>query len=102
MPGLFSAAAADLNYAITFVDGTLTITPLSALALTILAADALGNATLRITSDPGQRIKLQASTNLTDWIDIAALENATGVTDHLDSSEPGRASRFYRAALAQQ
>jgi hypothetical protein len=55
---------------------------------------------LRITSDPGQRIKLQASTNLIDWIDIATVDNATGATDHVDSGEPWRAYRFYRALLA--
>jgi len=95
-----AANAADLNYAITFVDGTLTIMPAGPLTLAIIAVDALGNVTLRITSDPGQRIKLEASTNLTDWIDIATLENATGTIDHVDPSEPGRAYRFYRAMLA--
>jgi hypothetical protein len=95
-----AANAADLNYAITFVDGTLTITPAGTLTLAVIIADALGNATLRITSDPGQRIKMQASTNLIDWIEIAILENAAGAIDHLDLNEPGRAYRFYRAMLA--
>jgi hypothetical protein len=92
--------AADLNYAITFVHGTLTISPAGPLTLAIITADALGNVTLRITSDPGQRIKLQASTNLIDWMDITTLENTTGTVDHPDLSELGRAYRFYRAALA--
>jgi hypothetical protein len=95
-----TANAADLNYAITFVEGTLTITPAGPLTLAIISADALGNATLRITSDPGQRIKLLASTDLTDWIDLVTLENATGAIDHLDSGELGGANRFYRAVLA--
>jgi hypothetical protein len=97
---IIAAEAADLNYAITFVDGTLTIVPAGGLTLAIIAGDALGNAMLRITSDPGQRVKLQASTNLIDWIDIATLENATGAIDHLDPSEPGRTYQFYRAVLA--
>jgi hypothetical protein len=95
-----AANAADLNYAITFIDGTLTIMPPGPLTLAIIAVDALGNVTLRITSDPGQRIKLQTSTDLIDWIDIATLENATGAIDHVDPSEPGRAYHFYRAVLA--
>jgi len=45
-------------------------------------------------------IKLQASTNLIDWIDIATIENATGTIDHLHPSEPGRTYHFYRALLA--
>ena len=95
-----AANAADLNYAITFVDGTLTVTPAGPLTLALIIVDAVGNATLRITSDPGQRIKVQASANLIDWIDIATLENATGAIDHLDLSEPGRTCHFYRAMLA--
>ena len=95
-----ASGAVDANYVITHVDGTLTVNPAGPLSLTILSADALGNATMRITSDPGQRIKIQASIDLAAWDDIVTLQNPTGTIDHTDPAVVGRPHRFYRAVLA--
>lgn len=97
-PGGLSAT----NYAITFVDGTLEITPAATLTLVLLSADRLGNATLRVTSSPGQLVTLQASTNLTTWDHVTILTNVTGTADFTDAATPERAHRFYRAVLVPQ
>jgi hypothetical protein len=65
-----------------------------------LSADAAGSATMRVTSDPGQRVTIQASIDLVAWTDIVTLVNATGSIDHTDPAVPGRPHRFYRAVLA--
>jgi MBG domain (YGX type) len=94
-----AAGASDANYTVTFAAGTLTVTPAGPLTLTIVSADTIGNATMRITSDAGQRITVQASTNLTTWLDIVTLTNTTGTIDHTDPTIVGRPHRFYRAVL---
>ena len=88
------------NYFVILNDGLLTVTPSAPLTLTIISADALGNARLRIISDPGQRIKVQASIGLSTWADLATLNNATGTIEHFDPGLIGRPHRFYRAVLA--
>ena len=95
-----ASGAVDANYIITHVDGTLTVTPAGPLSLTILSADAFGSATMRVTSDPGQRIKIQASIDLAAWDDIVTLQNPTGTIDHTDTAIAERPHRFYRAVLA--
>jgi hypothetical protein len=95
-----ASGAADANYLITHANGTLTVSPAGPLLLTILSADALGNATMRVTSDPGQRIKIQASIDLAAWDDIVTLPNPTGTIDHTDTAIAARPHRYYRAALA--
>ena len=94
------AGAFDLNYSISFANGSLAVTPPGPLTLTLVSADALGNVTLRVTSDPGQRVKIQASTDLSAWEDIVTLNNLTGTIDHTDPGVPDRPKRFYRAILA--
>jgi hypothetical protein len=97
---IVASGAADANYTITFASGTLTVTEAGPLALTILSADAAGSATMRVTSDPGQRITIQASIDLVAWADIITFVNTTGTFDHTDPAVPGRPHRFYRAVLA--
>ena len=94
------AGAADLNYSITFSNALLSITAPGPLTLTLVSADAAGNVALRVTSDPGQRVKIQASTDLAAWDDIVTLNNPTGTIDHTDPGAPDRPKRFYRAILA--
>lgn len=94
------AGAADLNYSIAFSNALMSITAPGPLTLTLVSADAAGNVTLRVTSDPGQRVKIQASTDLAAWDDIVTLNNPTGTIDHTDPGAPDRPKRFYRAILA--
>ena len=95
-----ASGAADANYMVSFGEGVLTVNPAGPLSLTIVSADALGNATMRVTSDPGQRIKIQASIDLATWDDIVTLQNPTGTIDHTDTAIAERPHRFYRAVLA--
>ena len=94
------AGATDANYTVAFVNGTLAVNAAGPLTLTILSADAAGNATMRVTSDPGQRITIQASTDLVAWTDIVILLNPTGTIEHTDPAVPNRPNRFYRAKLS--
>jgi len=94
------SGAANVNYDVTHVAGTLTVTPAGPLLLAIVSADVLGNATMRITSDPGQRIKVQGSVNLTNWLDLTTVTNSTGTIDYTDSVAAQRPHRYYRAVLA--
>ncbi len=95
-----ASGAADANYTVSFGEGVLTVNPAGPLSLTIVSADALGNATMRVTSDPGQRIKIQASIDLATWDDIVTLQNPTGTIDHTDTAIAERPHQFYRAVLA--
>ncbi len=85
---------------VSFGEGVLTVNPAGPLSLAIVSADALGNATMRVTGDPGQRIKIQASIDLATWDDIVTLQNPTGTIDHTDTAIAERPHRFYRAVLA--
>ena len=95
-----ASGAADANYMVSFGEGVLTVNPAGPLSLAIVSADALGNATMRVTGDPGQRIKIQASIDLATWDDIVTLQNPTGTIDHTDTAIAERPHRFYRAVLA--
>jgi hypothetical protein len=48
----------------------------------------------------GDRYEIQSSSNLTSWIPILNLTNATGTVQFIDPSATNLAYRFYRAALA--
>jgi hypothetical protein len=95
-----ASGAADLNYTITLINGTLTITPSTSIGISIIGVDAGGAPTLRVTSDPGQRVTIQATSNFSDWTDVITLPNITGTIDYVDTGAIGQPYRFYRAALA--
>ncbi|MBK7999042.1 MAG: hypothetical protein IPK15_10095 [Verrucomicrobia bacterium] len=94
------AGATDLNYSLSFTNAPLAVTPAGPLTLTLVSADAAGNVTLRVTSDPGQRVKIQAATDLATWDDLATLNNITGTIDYTDPAAPDRPKRFYRVVLS--
>lgn len=56
-----------------------------------------GFAVWQLTGEPGFDYGLQASTNLTDWNQIAILENTNGVVTFYDPDSTNYTSRFYRA-----
>ena len=53
-----------------------------------------------LTSDPGSRLEIQASTNLADWIVVTTLTNSTGTIPFTDAAT-NFSSRYYRARLLQ-
>jgi hypothetical protein len=55
-----------------------------------------GPFTCTVSSAQGLRLEIQASTNLSNWITLATLNNSTGTTNFTDST-PGFGKRFYRA-----
>jgi hypothetical protein len=95
-----ATGAADVNYTITLVNGTLTINPSTSIGIAIIGVDAEGAPTLRVTSDPGQRVTIQATSNFSGWVDVITLPNITGSIDYVDAAAIGQPHRFYRAALA--
>jgi hypothetical protein len=92
-----ASGAVDANYSITFVPGTLTVTGAASVGIAILGVDAAGAATVRLTSDPGRIVTLQATSNFADWEDVITLPNITGTIDYIDVGGIGKAYRFYRA-----
>jgi hypothetical protein len=88
------------NYTVELRHGTLTVVLAGPLAIQLLRGPPSGEATLRVTSDPGQRLTLQWTTNFLSWTNLATLLNATGTLDHLDTTSAGQPHRFYRAVLA--
>jgi hypothetical protein len=82
------------------VAGTLTVTAASTPTISIIGVDAGGAPTLRVTSDPGQRVTIQGTSNFTDWAEVITLPNITGSIDYIDSAAVGQPHRFYRALLA--
>jgi len=92
-----ATGAADLNYTITFIPGTLTVTGAASVGIAIISVDAAGAPTLRLTSDAGRVVTLQATSNFTDWEDVITLPNITGTVDYIDAAAIGQLHRFYRA-----
>jgi hypothetical protein len=88
------------NYTVTSSNGTLTVTPATPPTIAVVSINPAGEVTLRITSDPGERVKVQASTDLNTWAEVTTLFNATGTIDYLDTAAVGQTYRFYRAVLA--
>ena len=54
---------------------------------------------LTLTGDFGARYEIQASTNLSDWINLAPLTNTYGTLQFTDPGATNSNLKFYRAAL---
>ena len=80
-------------------------------AMTLLTANTTGNNTtntltaistgtgpleLRFTGEPGHVYRLQASTNLTDWVNLVTNTPVTGLIRFVDSDMTNMDRRFYR------
>jgi len=99
--GTYPISASGLtsgHYAISFVDGILTVTAATRPVLTILEVNAKGVVFLEITSDPGLRLRVQRSTNLKTWVDVTTEDNPTGTIDVSDEAASGQPHLFYRTA----
>ena len=94
-----AADAADPNYAITYVAGTLTVTSSGAVEIRILNVAPTGEATLQLVSDPNRKVTIQWTADFVSWTDLVTLENVTGTIDHIDATAVGVPYRFYRAVL---
>ena len=66
-------------------------------SMTLLGIDEAGVVTLRIEGEVGQTVAVEVSANLTDWTQVATLENTNGTTEFSDGGATGRTQRFYRA-----
>ena len=64
----------------------------------VLSASTLANGQLPLTIEAaaGQRVEIQASTNLVRWTTIGVLTNANGATPFIDTAATNFNSRFYR------
>jgi hypothetical protein len=92
--------AADANYIISYVAGTLTIT--AGIAADFSSASLNGNLLeMALSAEPGQNYALDRSTNLIDWTPLITNTVATGGTVNF-SDPPGTVNAkaiFYRARL---
>jgi hypothetical protein len=72
----------------------------AAVPITIGGAGILPNGQFQFTisSAAGQSFRIEAGTNLLNWITLATLTNTTGSTQFIDPAAAGFPRRFYRAA----
>jgi MBG domain (YGX type) len=96
-----ASGAVDANYTISYVPGTLTVTP--APNPTILSIKAVGNNSMVITwtSISNNVYRVQYKTNLasTNWISLAPDVTAAGSTASFTDHPVGARQRYYRVAL---
>lgn len=59
-----------------------------------------GGLLLRATGQPGVPLRIEAATQLADWLPLATLSNATGTVDYQDPEAPTAQRKLYRAAYA--
>jgi hypothetical protein len=88
------SAAADGNYEITFVNGTLTVTPLS-LQLSVISVTG-GDVVLRITGQPGQTLDIEESSDFETWSQVAQVINSTGALHYTHVGGGNSPLKFYR------
>lgn len=66
-------------------------------SLSVTTTNVNGMPVYQLTGQSGFDYGLQASTNLTDWTQIAILENTNGVVNFFDRDSTNYPMRFYRA-----
>jgi parallel beta-helix repeat protein len=67
------------------------------LHLTAAGLDAGGRFQLRVTGQQGSSITIEGSANLTNWIGLSTVTNATPPLDYVDPDSTALRYRFYRA-----
>jgi hypothetical protein len=92
---------ASANYTFEFVDGTLTITlPRAALTIEFMTDAGSGTNYVIVRAQglvPSSQVKLEASTDLKQWAEIATLQaESDGSITHMDLDVAQNANRFYR------
>ncbi|HXI54246.1 MAG TPA: MBG domain-containing protein, partial [Candidatus Saccharimonadales bacterium] len=90
-----ASGAADLNYVITLVNGTLMVIELPP-QLVILGINAAGDVSLQITCQPGLTLDLEESPDLSVWTQLTRLEVTTGATTYVDVGGGNGPKKFYR------
>ena len=91
--------AADLNYTITFVNGTMTVVDLS--PQISIAGISGGDVTLHITCQPGTTLDVEQTTDFVTWTQITQLNVATGAAVYVDVGGGTGAQKFYRLKVVQ-
>jgi uncharacterized repeat protein (TIGR03806 family) len=89
------AGAADTNYQISFVAGTLTV---EANALFVPLELGQGNrVTLQVTGHPGRAYRVQVSPDLEAWEYFTTITtDSVGVGTHAEASDPPPGNRYFR------
>jgi len=92
---------ASANYTFEFVDGTLTVTlPRAVLAIEFMTDAGSGTNYVIVHAQglvPSSQVKLEASTDLKQWAEIATLQTESdGSLTHTDLDVAQNANRFYR------
>jgi arylamine N-acetyltransferase len=90
-----ASGAADLNYVITLVNGTLMVIELPP-QLVILGINAAGDVSLQITCQPGLTLDVEESSDLSVWTQLTRLEVTTGATNYVDVGGGNGPKKFYR------
>jgi hypothetical protein len=88
------------NYLISYVNGTLTVTPPGKIIITSFVLADINHALITGTGDAGVVYTIQASSDLMNWQSLGtATADVNGVFNFQDSNIANFSSRFYRAAL---
>jgi len=98
LPGLYpitASGAADANYQITFVPGTLTV---EANAQFVPLEIGQGNrVTIRVTGHPGRTYRIQWSPDLDQWNEFAPITtDGSGVGTYVEPTNPAPGNRYFR------
>jgi hypothetical protein len=91
--------AADLNYTITFVNGTMTVVDLS--PQISIAGISGGDVTLHITCQPGTTLDVEQTTDFVTWTQITQLTVETGAAVYVDVGGGNGPQKFYRLKVVQ-
>ena len=88
------------NYLISYVNGTLTVTPPGKIAITSIVLTDMNHALITGTGDASAVYTIQASSDLMNWQSLGtATADVNGVFNFQDSNVANFSSRFYRVVL---
>jgi hypothetical protein len=97
---IVASGAADTNYVITYVDGTLTVLPSEPpITLSIVEYKVGAGFLVSSSAPPGRRLMIQASTNFVDWRDLTTVTNELPSFRFADPEAATLRGRFYRAKV---
>jgi hypothetical protein len=90
-----AGAAADTNYTILLVNGTLTVSNQDPPQIISIVVDAQGMVSVTVSGDAGLNYALEASPDLLNWAQVDMQTNTTGSV--LFTDQPTNSTQFYRA-----
>ena len=95
-----TAGGSDDNYAMSTVNGTLTVTAPGPVTIRAVAFMATGNLRIAGTGDANVNYKIEASSNLASWTEIGrALADESGAFEYVDEVAGNYPARYYRVAM---